>query len=307
MAALSLSRMRLSRLSSNERRQLAIGLLFVSPWIVGFFLWTLFPLVSSFYFSLTRYNLLRPPEFIGFRNYELLFQNSDFHLVLQNTLWWVVLSAPLGVLSAFLIANLLNTKIAGRPFFRAIFFFPSIVPAVVIAFVWQFLLNQQYGAFNSVLKGWGLQAIPFLSNPDWVKPTIIGVHMWAQGGAMVIFLAALQDVPRELYEAATVDGASGWNKFRHITIPMTSPVILFNLVLAIINSFQTFELPWLLTNQGGPNRATLFYNVHLFQIAFIESNMGKASSMAWLLFVVIILFTVGLFRATGRFVYYGGR
>jgi multiple sugar transport system permease protein len=176
---------------------------------------------------------------------------------------------------------------------------------VVTAFVWLFLLNLQWGAVNSVFIGLGLQAIPFLSNPDWVKPSIIAIHMWAQGGAMVIFLAALQDVPRELYEAATVDGASGLRKFRHITIPMTSPVILFNLVLAFINGFQTFDLPWLLT-QGGPNKATEFYGIYLYRIAFLELRMGKAAAMAWILFLVILLFTFVLLRTSRRWVYYGG-
>jgi multiple sugar transport system permease protein len=217
----------------------------------------------------------------------------------------VILAAPLGVISAYLLANLLNLKIAFRPFFRALFFFPSIVPAIVTTTVWLFVLNLQWGAFNSVLRGLGLQTIPFISNPDWVKPTIIGIHMWAQGGAMVIFLAALQDVPRELYEAATVDGASALRKFRHITIPMTSPVILFNLILAFINAFQQFDLPWLLTN-GGPNRATEFYAVNLYRVAFLQLRMGKASAMAWILFVAIMIFTLILFKSSSRWVYYGG-
>jgi len=305
MSLIALSRPRWRRLSHQERRNLLIGLLFVSPWIIGFLLWTLVPIASSLYFSFTRYTVLRPPVFIGLRNYESLLRDRDFLLVLQNTFWWVALAAPLGVLSAFLLANLLNTKIVFRPLFRALFFFPSIVPSIVITTVWLFLLNLQWGAFNSVFRALGMQTIPFLSSPDWVKPSIIGIHMWAQGGAMVIFLAALQDVPRELYEAATVDGANAWRKFRHVTIPMTSPVILFNLILAFISAFQQFDLPWLLTN-GGPNRATEFYAVHLYRTAFLQLRMGKASAMAWVLFVIILVFTFVLFRTSRRWVYYGG-
>jgi multiple sugar transport system permease protein len=230
--------------------------------------------------------------------------DEDFILVLKNTLWWVGLSAPLGVISAFLMANLLNTHIGARSVFRAIFFFPSIVPAFITAIVWQFLLNVQYGAINATLKGIGLGTIPFLSSPEWVKPSLLFIHMWAQGSAMVIFLATLQDVPRSLYEAATVDGANAWHKFWNVTIPMSSPVILFNLVMSFIGGFQSFTLPWLLTG-GGPNKATEFYAIFLYRNAFLYLRMGKASALAWLLFMIIVVFTVILFTSSGRWVYYG--
>jgi multiple sugar transport system permease protein len=290
-------------LSRVQRHNLFFGLLFVSPWIFGFLAWTIVPMASSIYYSFTRYDLLRPPVFIGLQNYTNLITDRDFHVVIRNTLWWVLLSAPLGVISAFLMANLLNSRIFGRSFFRAIFFFPSIVPVVVISTVMAFLLNIQYGAINSTLKGFGFTTIPFLSNPDIVKPTLLVIHMWAQGSAMIIFLATLQDVPRELYEAATVDGANGWYKFWKITVPMCSPVILFNLVIAFIAGFQNFDLPWLLT-QGGPNRATEFFSIFLYRNAFIFLRMGKASALAWILFAVIVVFTVILFRSSARWVYY---
>ena len=294
---------RRQRLSRAERHNLLFGLIFVSPWIIGFLAWTIVPMASSIYYSFTRYDLLRPPVFIGFQNYTNLIGDRDFHLVVRNTLWWVLLSAPLGVISAFLMANLLNSRIVGRSFFRAIFFFPSIVPVVVVATVMSFLLNIQYGAINASLKGLGFSTIPFLSSPELVKPTLLVMHMWAQGAAMVIFLATLQDVPRELYEAATVDGANGWHKFWRITVPMCSPVILFNMVMAFIGGFQNFDLPWLLT-QGGPNRATEFFSIFLYRNAFIFLRMGKASALAWILFAVIVIFTVILFRSSARWVYY---
>jgi multiple sugar transport system permease protein len=291
------------RMSRSKRHDLFFGLLFVSPWLIGFLAWTIVPMASSIYYSFTRYDLLRPPVFIGLQNYTNLISDRDFHLVIRNTLWWVLLSAPLGVISAFLMATLLNSRIIGQSFFRAIFFFPSIVPVVVISTVMAFLLNIQYGAINSTLRGLGFSTIPFLSNPDVVKPTLLVIHMWAQGSAMVIFLATLQDVPRELYEAATVDGANGWHKFWKITVPMCSPVILFNLVMAFIGGFQSFDLPWLLT-QGGPNRATEFFSIFLYRNAFIFLRMGKASALAWILFAVIVIFTVILFRSSARWVYY---
>lgn len=213
------------RLSRTRRRELFYGILFASPWLIGFVLWMIIPVLSSAYYSLTRYDLLRPPVFIGLTNYVNLASDNDFYLVLWNTLWWVVLSAPLGVASAFLMAVLLNTKIIARSTFRAIFFFPSIVPVIVVASVWNFLLNIQFGAINSTLRALELPAIPFLSNPAYTKPTLLMIHMWAQGSAMVIFLATLQDVPRELYEAATIDGASYGQFFVRMAVPLSMAII----------------------------------------------------------------------------------
>lgn len=297
---------RVSRLTSQERRNLLMGLLFASPWIIGFLAFTLYPIASSFYYSFTRYDLLREPAFVGANNYVNLFtDDEDFRIVVANTLWWVFISTPLGVLSAFLMALLLNTNIGARSFFRAVFFFPSIVPIVVTAFVWLFLLNIQYGAVNATLQAVGLPVIPFLSDPQIVKPTLVIIHMWAQGAPMVIFLATLQDVPRSLYEAAMIDGANSLRRLWHVTIPMVSPIILFNLVLSFIGGFQYFILPWLLTG-GGPNQATEFYSLFLYRNAFVYLRMGKANALAWILFTVIIFFTYLLFRFSGRFVYYAG-
>jgi multiple sugar transport system permease protein len=301
-------RVKTSRLSRLETRNFIVGLLFASPWIIGFLAFTLFPILSSFYYSLTRYDLLREPVFIGATNYvNLMTDDEDFRVAVYNTIWWVFFSAPLGVLSAFLMAVLLDASIVGRSFFRAVFFFPAIVPVVVTAFVWQFLLNIQYGAINSTLQGLGFSTIPFLSSPDWIKPTLVVIHMWMQGTALVIFLATLQEVPRSLYEAATVDGANALRKLWHVTIPMVSPVILFNLVISLIGGFQFFTLPWIISQgQGGPNKATEFYALFLYRNAFIFLQMGKASALAWILFVVIVAFTIILFRTSGRWVYYGG-
>lgn len=293
------------QLTARERRQLGVGLLFISPWLAGFLMFFAYPVLASIYYSFTRYDLLRDPVFIGLRNYiDIFTQDPLFPEVTYNTLYFVGLGAPLGVVAAYLLACLLNTKITGRSIFRAIYFFPAIVPAVVVAMVWQFMLNIQFGAINASLQGLGLPVMPFIANPDWAKPTLIGIHMWAQGHAMVIFLATLQDVPRSLYEAATVDGANTWHKFWHVTVPMTTPVILFNLVIAFIGGFQNFTLPWLLT-RGGPNNATEFYSIFLYRNAFEYLRMGKASALAWILFVVVVIFTLLLFRSSDRWVHYG--
>lgn len=292
--------------SPAERRNLLLGVIFASPWIIGFLVFTLIPLGSSLYYSFTRYDLLGDPVWIGLRNYNLLLTNdADFRVVMYNTLWWVLISSPLGVISAFLMALLLNTNILGRSIFRSVFFFPSIVPVVVTAFVWQFLLSTQYGAINGFLQGWGFPIIPFLANPAYVKPSLVLIHMWSQGSAMVIFLATLQDVPRTLYEAAEIDGANSWHRLWSVTVPMVSPVILFNLVMSLIGGFQNFTLPWLMT-QGGPEKATEFYAIFLYRNAFQYLLMGKASALAWFLFVIIVLFTFLVFRVSGRYTYYAG-
>ncbi|RME52491.1 MAG: sugar ABC transporter permease [Caldilineae bacterium] len=293
-------------MTRTQRRNQLLGLLFISPWLIGFSIWTLYPLLSSMYYSLTRYDLLRDPIWLGFQNYAEIFTKDPlFPTVTYNTFYYVGLSAPLGVAAAFLMASLLNTKIRGRSVWRAIFFFPAIIPAFVTAMVWQFLLNIQYGAINGTLQALGLPVIPFIANPDFAKPTLILIHIWAQGNAIVIFLATLQDVPRSLYEAATVDGANAWHKFWNVTVPMTTPVILFNLVIGFIYGFQNFTLPWLLT-RGGPNNSTELYTIFLYRNAFEYLRMGKASALAWILFVVIVIFTILLFRSSDRWVYYGG-
>jgi len=292
-------------MTGHDRRSFWLGLAFASPWIVGFLAFTVFPIGSSLYYSFTRYDLIREPVWLGLDNYVAFANDADFRLVAGNTLWWVLVSSPLGVLSAFLMALLLNAKIILRSFFRAVFFFPAIVPVVVTAFVWIFLLNVQYGAINGSLKHFGFQTIPFISSPGLIKWSLVLIHMWSQGAAMVIFLATLQDVPRSLYEAATVDGANALRRLWSVTIPMVSPVILFNLVIGLIGGFQYFTLPWLMI-QGGPNRAAEFYAIYLYRNAFQWFRMGKASALAWVLFLLILGITYLLFRFSGRFVYYAG-
>ncbi|MFL7794752.1 MAG: carbohydrate ABC transporter permease [Anaerolineae bacterium] len=294
------------RWTPTNLRKLGRGLLFVSPWLIGFLAFTLVPLIASIYFSFHRYDLMRPPNYVGLANYVRMFtEDPRFLKSVYNTVFYVGLSAPLGVISAFLLANLLNTRIIGRSFFRALFFFPSIVPAVVTAMIWRFLLNVQYGAINATLVGLGLPRIPFLSNPDLAKPSLIMIFMWAQGNQMVIYLASLQDVPRSLYEAATMDGANTWHKFWNVTVPMCTPVILFNLIMSFIGGIQNFVLPWLLTD-GGPNQATEFLAIHLYRNAFEWLHMGYASALAWVMFIAIVVLTVVLFKTSGRWVYYGG-
>jgi len=303
MAATTVRRRGMTR---AERRNLMLGLLFISPWLIGFFLFALFPLISSLYYSMTNYDFIGEPRWIGLGNYVRLFTTDpDFWTVMYNTLFYVGIGVPLGAAVAFLLANLLNSDIRGRTLFRSIIYIPAIVPAVCTAVVWLFIFNVQYGVINGVLKSFEWPTIPFLSSPALAKPSLILIYIWAQGAAVVTYLAALQDVPRSLYEAATVDGAKVWDKFWSVTVPLCTPVILFNFIMGIIVAFQDFTLPFVLTG-GGPMKSTEFYVVSLYRNAFVQFSLGKASAMAWILFIIILLLSVILFRSSARWMYYGG-
>ncbi|MEM7132640.1 MAG: sugar ABC transporter permease [Chloroflexota bacterium] len=287
-------------------RNIFKGMAFISPWIIGFIAFTLYPLFASAYYSLTRYDVIRPARFIGVENYVELFVGDEiFWTVVWNTLYLVLVGVPLGLVVAFLMANLLNNDMQGRPFFRTIFFIPVLVPAVASAEVWRWVYNTNYGVINSFLKGMELPVIPFISSMALAKPSLVLIHIWAQGTAIVIFLAALQDVPRSLYDAALVDGANGWQRFWNITVPMCTPAILFIGLTGMIGMFQYFTLGWLLT-AGGPNEATEFYSIYLYRNAFQYFKMGYASALAWILFMVILIFTLIIFRSSDRWVYYAG-
>ncbi len=293
------------RLRATTRNTI-LGLLFVSPWILGFLFFTAYPIVASLYYSFTLYDIINPARFIGLRNYVVMFTaDSTFPIVIYNTLYLVVIGVPLGVLVSFCLATLLNNKMIGRPIFRTIFFIPSIVPVIAVAMVWLWVYNPNYGVINSTLASLGMQVVPWLSSPSLAKVSLIIVNVWLNGGAIVIFLAALQDVPRELYDAAKVDGATSIQRFFGVTIPLCTPSLLFVLITGLIGAFQYFALVWILT-RGGPNQSTNFYGVYLYQNAFSFFKMGYASALAWVLFVIIVIFTIITFRSSARWVYYAG-
>jgi multiple sugar transport system permease protein len=295
-----------SRRRPVDVRNVPKGLLFISPWLFGFFVFTVYPIVASFYYSFTRYDIISSPKWIGLTNYKrLLFEDTTFRTVVWNTLYLVIVAVPIGVSVAFLLATLLNNEIRFRSFFRTIFFLPSIVPTVATAMVWLWIYNPRFGLINSTLASWGFQAIPWLSSPTWVKPSLVIIEAWGQGGAMVIFLAALQDVPRSLYDAAVVDGANRIQQFWHVTIPMCTPSILFVTLTGLIGTFGYFLPGWIMT-QGGPLQASEFYSIFLYRSAFQEFKMGYASALAWILFVIVVIASVTLFRTSARWVYYAG-
>jgi len=297
----------LKRRGTERNRNLVKGLLFVSPWLVGFLAFTILPILASLYYSFMQYDVIRPPRFIGLANYtRMITEDKTFRLVLGNTLYFVLIGIPAGMVIAFLLASLLNNEMKGRPAFRTIFFLPTLVPAVASAEVWRWVYNSRWGLINSALKSLGLSIIPFLSAPDLAKPSLIIIDCWAQGTAMIIFLAALQDVPRSLYDSALVDGANALQRFWYITIPMCTPAILFIMLTSMIGKFQYFTLGWLLT-EGGPNQATEFYSIYLYRNAFVFFKMGYASALAWILFLIIVISTIAMFRLSGRWVFYRGQ
>jgi multiple sugar transport system permease protein len=294
-----------------RRSEMLPGLLFISPWIIGFCCFQIYPIISSMYYSFTSYNMMLPPIPVGFTNYTNLFTHDDlFWKSLGNTAIYAVISVPLGLIVSFIFAVLLNRNIPGRPVFRTAFYFPNVVPSVATAILWTMMLSSQGGLVNTFLGFFGISSIPWLAAPEWAMPSLILVSLWGIGATVVIFLAGLQDVPRTLYEAAQIDGAGSWSLMRHVTIPMISPVILFNLVIGIINGFQVFAQPFIIfgagTNSdgGGPLDSVLMYSVQLFTQAFKYFNMGYAAAMAWILFVIIFTLTLISMRLSSRFVHY---
>jgi multiple sugar transport system permease protein len=292
-----------------ERRNLRNGLLFASPWIMGFVGLMLYPLVMSIYYSFTDFNVIRPPVWIGTDNYrELFFEDPLFWKALYNTIYFTVFSVPLSLAVSIGIAMLLNMRVPAMGVFRTIFFLPSIVPIVASAVLWLWVLNPDSGLINTLLyQTLGLEGPGWIADENWSKPSLVLMSLWSVGGAIVIFLAGLNEVPQTLYEVAELDGAGHWAKFRHVTLPMLTPTILFNLVMGLIVSFQYFTQVYVMTGgKGTPVDSTMFYALYLYRQSFYYLRMGYASAMAWMLFVVILAATLGVLASSKRWVYYQG-
>jgi multiple sugar transport system permease protein len=300
-----------SRPLSLARRESLWAYTFIAPWIAGFIVFTLGPMLASLFFSFTEYNVVDKPEWIGLRNYLNLFQDKLFWHSLGVTLKFAALALPLGLVFSYFLAVLLNQKIRGVNIWRTIYFLPSVVAGVAVALLWLRILHPRFGLLNVALGAVGIKGPGWLSDPDWAVPALVIMSLWGVGGNVIIYLAGLQGVPTDLYDAATVDGANTWQRFRHITLPMTSPVIFYNLVLGLIGAFQYFTEAYVAgtsgNDLGGPARATLFYNIYLYQNAFKYFHMGYASTMAWILFVIVLALTLLIFRSSEFWVYYEGQ
>jgi len=278
----------------------------MAPWLLGFFIWTLGPMVFSAGLVFTDWELLTPIRWAGLSNLQRLVGDELFVKSLYNTAYFTFIGVPLQLIVALLLATILNVPFRGVSLYRAAFYVPSITPLVASVVMWMWIFNPEYGIVNSILQFVGVPHQLWLLDPVQVKPVFIFMSLWGVGNQMVIFLAGLQSVPESLLEAASLDGANAWQRARHIVIPMISPVIFFNLIVGIIGSFQVFTSAFLATD-GGPDNASLFYVLYLYQSAFRFLRMGYASTLAWVLFVIILIFTLLQFRIADRWVYYEGK
>ncbi len=292
------------------------GYLYIMPWFIGFICFALGPIVVSFFMSFTRWSMLSSPQWIGLENYsEILLRDPLVGKSLWNTAYYVLFSVPLGIALSLGLALLLNQKLRGIGLFRTLFFLPSVTNLVAVSILWMWIFNPEFGLLNRALEWTGIEGPLWLQSETWSKPALILMSLWGIGGGMIIMLAALQGIPPELYEAADLDGAKRWRKFWHITAPMISPALFFNLIMNMIGSFQVFTQAFVMTasagqgSEGAPNNSTLFFVLYLYKKAFQQFKMGYASALAWILFIIILLFTLFQFNLSRRWVYYeaGGR
>jgi multiple sugar transport system permease protein len=303
------------KLNSKKKRQSLKrnleGYIFISPWLIGFLVFAAGPILVSLFMSFTRWSLLSPPQWIGFDNYnEIIFNDPLVYKSLWNTAYYVLFSVPLGVILSLFLAILLNQQLRGMSIFRTIFFLPSVTNLVAVSILWMWILNPEFGLLNHALGFLGIEGPLWLQSEIWSKPALILMSLWGIGGGMIINLAALQGIPEELYEAAKLDGAGKLRKLIHITLPLISPAIFFNIIMNIIGSFQVFTQAFVMTassaqgQEGSPNNSTLFFVLYLYKKAFQQFKMGYASALAWLLFIIILIFTIIQFLLSKRWVYY---
>lgn len=287
-----------------KHRDLRLGILFAMPWILGFLIFLGYPLIASVYFSFTNYSVLRSPTWVGADNYRELLSDDVFGLCLKNTLFYAIGAVPLSTVVAIGLAMLLNARVRGMALYRTLFFLPSLVPMVALATLFLWVFNGDYGLLNEAFLRIGVTPPNWLGDPNWTKWTMILISMWGCGQAMVIYLAGLQSVPVSLYEAAEIDGAKTWAKTRHVTLPMISPVILFNCIMGMIGALQTFAIPYVMFSGGGPARSAYFFTSYLFDNAFTYQRMGYASAMGWVMFAITLVLTAFSLKVSERHVHY---
>lgn len=299
--------------STGTRRNFLKGMAFISPWIIGFLAFTLYPMVMSLYYSFTEYHIRKPMVWVGVGNYQRLINDPLFVKALANTVYMVVFGLCFTLLISFFCAVLLNLKVKGQSIYRVIYFLPSIVPTVASSILFLWILNPNTGILNALLKNLGIHGPDWFNDPSWSKPALILLGLWGMGQSIMIYLSGLQDVPVQLLEAAELDGASWWQRLRHITFPLISPVTLFLMIMGVIGMFQYFAQAYVFasgTSQTGsallgkPLNSTLFYSVYLYYIGFQKWEMGYASALAWVLFAIILVCTVILLRWSNRWTYY---
>ena len=289
----------------SRRRALRTGLLFVSPWIIGYCAFYLYPFLATFYYSFTRFTGIGNPVITGLSNYSALLHDQTFRTALFNTFYYTIIEVPLSTAAALGLAILLNMNVRGQAFYRTLFYIPSIVPVVASSLIFVWVFEPSFGIVNSLLSDAHVNGPGWFFSITWSKPTFILLGLWGLGQPMVIYLAALQGVPKEMYEVADLEGVGHWGRLRHITIPMISPVILFNVVLSLVLSIQYFTQAQVIENPpGSPGTSTMFYVTYYYQQAFQDLHLGYASAMAFLLFILVLIVTVLLLRSSSHWVYY---
>ncbi len=301
--------------SKRTRRNFRVGMFFISPWLIGFLAFTLYPMMASLVYSFSEFTFHQPLQWVGLKNYINLFQDKYFWIALQNTAYIVVIGVPLILAFSFLCAVLLNIKVPGQSIYRVIYYIPSVVPTIASTLLWIWVLNPQSGLLNTFLGYLGIDGPNWLKDPNWSKPALLLLALWGTGNTMIIYLSGLQDVPVHLLEAAQLDGANWWQRLRHVTLPMVSPITLYNLITSAIVMFQYFAQAYVFARISGANysgtstvgqplNSTLFYSVYLYQNGFQFLKMGYASAMAWILVLVILVATLLMLRVSDRFTYY---
>ncbi len=293
--------------ANHRAKRNLTGYLFIGPWILGFATFTLWPFLQSVYLSFTRYNIVTPPKWVGAANYRMLLTQDDlFWKSAWVTVKYAAISVPLAVVVGVGLALLLNSNVRGIALFRTAFYIPSIVPTVATSVLFLWILNPNIGLVNRLLALVGITGPAWVKTAPWAFYSLVLMSLWGVGGSMVIYLAGLKDIPTHLYEAATLDGASPFRKMRHVTLPMMTPVIFFNLVMGVIGAFQTFTQAYVMLPDGGPEYSTYYYSLYLYNRAWKYLDMGYASAMAWILFLVIVVLTGSLFGTQKKWVHYAG-
>jgi multiple sugar transport system permease protein len=317
-AGSGLANVRNRRFSPETRRNLRNGMLFISPWLAGLLIFTAYPMIMTVYYSFTDYDgLTFPPHWIGLDNYNTMFTvDPEFWTSVQNTLWWVAFNVPLSVVFGISFALLLNMKVRGIGLYRTFFFLPSMVPAVGSTLLFLWLFNPSGGVIDAILGMLHLSQPGWFTDPAWAKPGLLVQSLWALGNGMIIYLAGLKDVPNELYEAASIDGANTVSRFRHVTLPLLTPTIFFNLILGCIGAFSYFSQALIVSSaptslgggaaMGGPADATLFYSLYVYEQVFTNFQFGYASALSCLLTLTVMIVTAIIFVSSRRWVFYYG-
>ncbi|GIN69772.1 spermidine/putrescine ABC transporter permease [Bacillus sp. J14TS2] len=297
------------RSSGLERKETVQGYIFIAPWIIGILFLTGGPILFSLFGSFTNYDVTTRMDFVGFKNYIRMFTNDDlFWTSLYNTLYYVIFSVPLTTAGAVILGVLLNQKVPGMRVFRTIYYLPAVLSGVGVYLLWMQILSPDTGLINTMLGWIGIDGPAWLFDPKWTKPSLIFMKLWSLGGGMLLYLASLQGVPQSLYEAAEMDGASIFHRFRHITLPMITPVIFFDLVTSLIGGFQIFQEAYVMSDsgEGGPANSLVFFNLHMWNKAFKTFDMGYAMAMSWVLFVIVFILTLINLKLAPRWVHYEG-